>query len=164
MKPTSRVCCLVVLVGGLAGCGSSVTAPTPRPASAPLPAVPPTAPPPVNPIPAFLVADVTLSGTVFEVTADGRRPIEGVEVANGDGNYAKTDRDGYYSMRPVWTCPCQAQPSLEAGLTFLWVDKAGYTAPPGTPASLFGQGLVWSSARDVKIDGDTTFDIELVRR
>ena len=107
---------------------------------------------------------MTLSGFVFENTPTGRRPIEGVTVANGEGNYATTDASGFYSMRPVWVCPCPAQPRVEAGTTFLWVTKDGYIDPPGTPASVFGPGLGGPGTRDAKIDGDTRFDIELVRR
>ena len=114
--------------------------------------------------PAFQVADVTLSGVVFENTPAGRRPIEGVTVANGEGNYATTDASGFYSVRPLWVCFCPAQPLVEAGTTFLWVTKEGYTDPPGTPASVFGPAVGGAGTRDVKIDGDTRFDIELVRR
>ena len=114
--------------------------------------------------PAFQVADVTLSGFVFENTVTGRRTIEGVIVANGEGNYGTTDASGFYSIRPVWVCPCPAQPRVEAGMTFLWVTKDGYADPPGTPASVFGPGIDGPGTRDVRIDGDTRFDIELVPR
>lgn len=124
----------------------------------------PTAQPPIdgNSNPAFHVAEVTLSGIVFENTPTGRRPIEGVDVLNGEGNYATTDRNGAYSLGPVWVCPCAAQPWVDAGTTFLWVTKDGYTDPSGTPASVFGPVAGAVGTRDVRIDGDTRFDIELV--
>ena len=46
---------------------------------------PPPPPPPPPAGDAFSVADVTVSGFVFEVTRTGRVPIEGVTVANGEG-------------------------------------------------------------------------------
>ena len=114
--------------------------------------------------PAFHVADVTVSGIVFEITPAGRRPVEGVDVLNGEGSYATTDANGFYNLRPVWVCPCAAQPWVRTGMTFLWVAKDGYTDPSGTPASVFGRAAGASGARDVAVDGDTRFDIELVRR
>ena len=110
------------------------------------------------------MADVTLTGFVFESTPTGRRPLDGVDVANGEGNYATTDANGFYSIRPLWVCPCPAQPWVGPGTTFLWVTRDGYTDPPGTPDSVFGPALGRAGTRDVRIDGDTRFDIELVRR
>jgi hypothetical protein len=162
MAVKAHVRVLLVLLGaGASACGSSVTAPTPAPANQSGAGSPVS---PGSPDPAFRVADVTLSGVVFEATPHGRAPLAGVDVVNGEGNYATTDSDGVYSMRPVWTCPCAAQPWVEAGTTFVWVMKPGYTDPPGTPLSVFGRGYARPGMRDVKIDGDTRFDIELVRQ
>jgi hypothetical protein len=49
------------------------------------------------------------------------------------------------------------------------VDKDGYKAPAGQPASVFGRRPGTDirpddRLRDVTINGDTRFDIELVRR
>jgi hypothetical protein len=91
-------------------------------------------------------------------------PIAGVVVANGEGSYATTDANGRYLLGPVWVCPCSAQPWIEAATTFLWVSKDGYGDPAGTAGSVFWPGTASPGTRDVKIDGDTRFDIELVRR
>jgi hypothetical protein len=58
---------------------------------------------------------------------------------------------------------------VEAGITSIWVDKDGYEAPAGQPASIFGRRLdpdvlPDGRLRDVTINGNTRFDIELVRR
>ena len=107
---------------------------------------PPPPPPPPAGGPAFSVADVTVSGFVFEVTSTGRVPIEGVTVANGEGWGGLTDANGAFSFRPVWVCPCAAQPWVPAGTTFLWVAKDGYEDPAGQTLSVFG-GLLRPGAR-----------------
>ena len=150
---------LLVLAAGFSGCDKTVTGPTPTPTATPPPSA---SPAPGNSDPPFHVAEVTLSGVVFEMTTGGRMPIAGVNVLNGEGNYATTDVNGFYSLGPVWVCPCAAQPWIEAGTTFLWITKDGYMDPPGTPGSVFGNGSPSPGTRDVKIDGDTRFDIELV--
>ena len=163
MQTSSRVRVLVVLfAGGLSGCDSSVTGPTtPTAIAQPAPAP---APPPGTSNPAFQVAEVTLSGMVFELTPTGRAPIAGVLVANGEGNWDMTDDNGVYSFGPLWVCPCAAQPWVDAGMTFLWISKGGYTDPPGIPPSVFGSAPSLPGSRDVRIDGDTRFDIELRRK
>ena len=162
MKFKTRTVFLVALLApGVSGCDGNVTGPTPPPATITQPVLPPA---PGFPAPAFHVAEVTLSGVVFETTPNGRIPIGGVVVANGEGNAATTDANGFYSFGPVWVCPCAAQPWVEPGTTFLWVTKDGYVDPPGTPGSVFGSGVASPGTRDVKVDGDTRFDIELVRR
>lgn len=160
LKPRSAFL-ILTLAAASAACDDARRAPTAPTRGGPT--VQPTGGNP-NPNPAFHVAEVTLSGIVFENTPTGRQPIEGVRVANGEGTYATTDANGFYSLGPVWVCPCAAQPWIEAGTTFLWITKDGYTDPPGTPASAFGPVAGSSGTRDVKIDGDTRFDIELVRR
>ena len=151
-------CVVLVFAFALAGCNGSTTNPTPLPSE---PRVSPL--PPRDATPAFHVSDVTLSGVVFEMTAGGRRPIEGVMVANGEGNAAVTDANGHYAMRPVWNCPCAAEPFVPPGMTFLWVSRDGFTDPPGLPRSVFDRGRGAPGWRDVMIDGDTRYDIELVR-
>jgi hypothetical protein len=66
-------------------------------------------------------------------------------------------------LQPVWVCPSAAQPWVPAGMTFVWVLKEGYDAPPGQPRSVFGDAAAGNS-RDVKIEGDTRVEIRLVRR
>ena len=112
------------------------------------------------------MADVTLSGVVSEVTPNGLVPIEGVGVSNGEGGYSVTDANGFFSIKPVWVCPCSSQPWIDANTTLLLLWKDGYEDPAGQSPSLFAQGLAnpgpgW---RDVMINGDTRFDTQLVRR
>jgi hypothetical protein len=86
---------------------------------------------------------------VFERTPTGTAPIEGVEVyCDGCGSpyghtFANTDADGFYSF-----------PYTYSGTNPLLIRKAGYGDPagqaPGTRAPM--------------VNGDTRFDIELVRR
>ena len=143
----------LVFVAALAGCdGGSPSAPT-------LPSTPPLPPTiPTRIIPGML--DVTLSGMVFELTPSGRAPIEGVTLHCGACGaethaWAYTDSKGFYEFIGVWP---DGFP-----VTAIWVDKDGFGDPPGllTPGLPHPSGPGW---RAVTIDGDTRFDIELVRR
>jgi hypothetical protein len=157
---------VLVLAAGLAGCeGTSSRSPT-----APSTPQPEQAPPPTGSGPdTYDVADVILSGVVYEVT-----PIEGVRVQSDWWHMfptpdVVTDSRGFFSFRPVWVCPCSAAPWVDAGITAVWVNKDGYQAPAGQPASIFHDrpGTTAppdSHLRDVTINGDTRIDIELVRR
>ena len=90
----------------------------------------------------------TLSGTVFEVTAQGRIPVEGVSVyCDGCGSpeghtFSNTDAAGSYSF--AW--------SLN-GVTPLYVKKAGYQVPGAADGRVVAN-----------VSGDTRLDIELVRQ
>ena len=167
---------LVVIATGLAGCNgaspSSPTAPSTAPQQTP---PPPSAPRPAgNGFDTYYVADVILSGVVYEMTPMGRVPIEGVLVRSDWFHMfptpdVVTDSRGFFSFGPVWVCPCSVAPVVEAGITAIWVDKDGYEAPAGQPASVFGYRLDPDvrpdlRLRDVTIDGDTRVDIELVRQ
>lgn len=94
-----------------------------------------------------------LSGRVFEITASGRLPIEGVSVycdSCGDPfghTYAYTDANGLYWFG--WTAN---------GATPLIVGKNGYALAGNPPAGPVEGWIV------VSVNGDTRFDIELVRR
>ena len=94
-----------------------------------------------------------LSGVVFEMTDKGRLPIEGASVycdSCGDPyghTYNYTDANGLY--RFFWTA---------AGATPLIVGKEGY-ALAGNPPRGPVEGWIVAT-----VDGDTRFDIELVRR
>jgi hypothetical protein len=97
----------------------------------------------------------TLSGVVFEVTTTGQTPIEGVRVycelcGAETHSDSYTDSNGAYSFTGVWTTPGVGTP--------VYVVKDGYTDPPGLPPSL-GPGF-----RLVLVNGDTRFDVELVRK
>jgi hypothetical protein len=103
--------------------------------------------------------DVTLSGVVFEQTPNGRAPIAQVEVycepcGVETHTFATTDSDGSYRFTGVWT---------DGFPTRISITKAGYADPPGlpkpTPPNPSGAG--W---REVAVNGDTRFDVELIRR
>jgi hypothetical protein len=95
-----------------------------------------------------------LSGRVFEVTEAGHMPIEGVELyCDGCGSpvghtFVLTDTDGLYSFS--WTLN---------GLNPLFVTKAGYVIVDPTGKLLDREGRV-----QVTVNGDTRFDVQLVRR
>ena len=162
---------IVVLASGLAGCeGGGSRSPTAASALQPQQA----------PRPAggggetYQVADVILSGVVYEMTSTGRVPIEGVRVQSDHFHVfptpdVETDAQGFFSFRPIWVCPCSWAPWVDAGITSIWVDKDGYQAPAGQPASVFRHPLYPEARldlrlRDVLINGETRFDVELVRR
>jgi len=101
----------------------------------------------VNRLPTY-----TLSGIAFELTPAGHVPIEGVEIycdsCGPDGHtFAYTDSNGRYVMSEVL-------PIIHS----LLVRKTGFAVvdPTGKIAGF--------DAKDVKVEGDTRFDIELVRR
>ena len=112
------------------------------------------------------VVDVTLSGVVFEMTPAGRTPIEGVQFWSSEQAMGVTDANGVFRVRPVWVCPCEWAPLAEAGMTSIQVSKDGYEDPAGLPAlfSPYAVPGVSDGWRDVKINGDTRLDIQLVRR
>jgi len=132
----------------------------------------PTAPSPAPAPPSgslFAMADVTVSGVVYEVTPTGEVPIEGVVISNGEGPSRMvpqlTDENGYFSFRPVWVCPCAGNPGngpVPAGMTFLIIRKTGYEDPRGLPESVFRPHD--TGYRDVMIVGDTHVRMQLVRR
>ena len=149
---------VLVLSLGLGGCG------TDSPATALTPSPLPQAVAPA-PIPRYTLRGVSLSGVVYELTPSGRTPIAGAIVycepcGEGTHTFASADDNGFYQFSGdlatgggVWVAPGVLTP-LAVG----YYNK-DYEDPPGLPA--MGQGPGW---REVLIDGDTTFDIELVRR
>jgi hypothetical protein len=149
---------------GLGGCGGSdpqvmPLAPSPPPAPTLIPA-----PPANSSFPPGTLTGVSLSGVVYELTPTGRRPIPAAIVycelcGQETHTFATADADGFYHFSGdltkrggVWVVP--GVPILLA----VGYNEA-YKDPPGLPALRFGAG--W---REVLIDGDTRFDIELVRR
>jgi hypothetical protein len=145
---------VIVIAQVLAGCAADAgRAPVPTAPSSPTP--PPSAasvPQPWPPGP--FAPNVTLSGVVFEIVQDAEVPIERVWVycelcgeETHSGTY--TDNKGFYTFKGVWG---NAVPIL--------VAKDGYQDPPGTTyASPFGPG-----SRDVIVNGDTRFNIQLARK
>lgn len=113
-----------------------------------------------SPVPTTIAAPAppptphTLSGLVFESTATGRVPVEGVHVyCDGCGSPVGhtsvfTAADGLYSFG--W--------AYDSVLPLL-VQKQGYTVVGAT--AILSDGF---ARRSVTINGDTQFDIELVRR
>ena len=84
------------------------------------------------------IGNYRLFGVVFEETPTGRTPIGGVHVEWGDDHsVSMTDLDGFYSFAQV-----------SAGPTSVWAAKEGYEG----------------GRRSVTVDGDTRFDIQIVRR
>lgn len=106
------------------------------------------------------MADVMLSGVVYELTATGRKPLEGAtvycDVCGEHGHtWATTDSSGFYTFIGLWL-PFNPVP--------LHVMKEEYDDPPGLPAltgSVKPKGPGW---REVMISGDTKFDMYLVQR
>lgn len=143
---------VVVLAVGVAGCepanSPSPTAPSAVQQSAPIPSPPRGFPPGV-------LSDYTLSGVVFEVTTTGQTPIEGVRVycelcGAETHSDSYTDSNGAYSFTGVWTTPGVSTP--------IYIVKEGYVDPPGLQHYL---GAGW---RQVLVNGNTRFDVELVRK
>jgi hypothetical protein len=139
---------------GLAGCDG----PRPQTPTAPSTVQPPLQPPvPPSGFPGGVLSNYTLSGVVFEMTATGRRPIEGADVycelcGAETHTWAASDSNGFYRFTGVWNAGVDPTPIL--------VLKDGYTDPAGVqPPNLSGPG--W---RSVIVSGDTQFDLELVKR
>ena len=168
---THAAALILVLAAPLAGCdGASSRSPT-----VPSTPEPQQAPQPTGSHPdTYQVANVILSGMVYEETSMGRVPIEGAHVSSDYFHVfptpdVVTDSQGFFSFSPVWVCPCSWAPWVNAGITSISVKKDGYEVPAGQPPSVFGHALypdVRPDAhyRDVTINGDTRIDIELVRR
>jgi hypothetical protein len=143
---------LTVLVLALAACSDSSSSSTAPSTSSPSSSPPPTPPgyPPGFPPAGFTLSNVTLSGVVFEETPNGRSPIEGPYVVHCElcsaetHTWGATDANGFYSFTGVWTDGRFP--------TRLWISKDGYVDPEG------------SGWRDVVVNGDTRFDVRLVRR
>jgi hypothetical protein len=105
--------------------------------------------------------NVTLSGVVFEESSNGRAPIPHASVycepcGAETHTFATTDENGFYSFTGVWTDPGHFP-------TRILVRLDGYTDPPGlpTPTPPNPSGLGW---REVVVNGDTRFDMQLIRR
>jgi hypothetical protein len=139
IEVVSAMLSLGILVSACDGTGTLPTAATPTP-PAPTAAIPTVTP------------TYNLSGVVFEIAAAGLAPVEGAEVycdscGSADGHtWVYTDANGFYSLD--WT---------SNGVHPLFVTKDGYRHPNG--ASLDDHGRIRAT-----VNGDTRFDVELVRR
>jgi hypothetical protein len=113
-------------------------------------------PTPSAPLPA--VTGGTLSGVVFETTATGWLPIANVEVycdACGPQGHTLsfTGSDGGYVLA-----------GAPAGPTLVLVAKQGYALPKPDLILPNPSELSWLGGINVRVIGDTRFDIELLRR
>jgi hypothetical protein len=101
----------------------------------------------------------TVSGVVSEATPTGLTPVEGVRIEeiscpDFDGcpstllRVTTTDRSGFYSISGV----------SSGKNNYLWATKAGYddSAPESPPCE--------GGCHTVTVNGDTRFDVQLVRR
>ena len=136
---------VVSLIASLSACDGGVSSPT---SATPTPSTTYTLP--------GAVSDVSyvLSGVVFEITAAGPVPIEGVEVyCDSCGSpvghtFVYTDAKGSYSL--AWAMN---------GVHPLFVRRTGYEIFDPTGKLRDQYGRISATVR-----GDTRFDIELVRR
>jgi len=150
MKVQQGLVVLIVIgAHGLAGCGPEASLQLPPSPSSPSSFVPYVT---VGPTPVVFAPNVTLSGLVFEITRGAEVPIEGVGVyceACGEETHtwASTDKKGFYSFKGVWGTSVS-----------IMVSKDGYETAPGPPNP---SGPGW---RDVVINGDTRFNIQLERK
>jgi hypothetical protein len=109
---------------------------------------------------------VGVSGVVYELTATGRVPIPKAyvycEVCSAETHmFNIADENGFYQFSGdvasgggVWVTP-GIPTEIYVGTSY----NPNFKDPPGVTPSRRGPG--W---REVLIDGDTRFDIELVRR
>ena len=153
---------VVILALGLGGCSRTDLPATPLSPSPMLPR----AVAPVPPSGAATLRNVSLSGVVYELTPTGRRPIPQAYVyceacSEQTHQFVLADENGFYrfsgdlaSGGGVWLTPGDPT-EIYVGTSY----NKDFEDPPGVTRSLRGPG--W---RAVMIDGDTSFDIELVRR
>jgi hypothetical protein len=149
----------LVLGGALGGCvGNSVT-PTSLPISPSANVTQPARG-------VSVLADATLSGQVYEVVSDSPRQTVGIAGASvyceqcgeSSHNFAETDSAGNYVFpRGVWT---EGLPTFPVRVL---IRKDGYHDPDGLPKTTPPNPSLpgW---REVVIDGDTRFDVQLVRQ
>jgi hypothetical protein len=154
---------VLVVALGCGGCSGSDSLATPLTPSPPPPqaAVPA---PPASGFPPGQLMGVSLSGVVYELTPTGRTPIPQAYVyceacSTETHMFVLADDNGFYHFSGdlatgggVWVAP-----GVPTDIAVNY--NKDYEDPPGLPPSRRGPG--W---REVLIDGDTRFDIELVRR
>jgi hypothetical protein len=161
---TSVLSSVVVLALGLGGCGGSASPATPL---TPSPLPPQAGSPAPGPgswfPPGHTLKGVSLSGVVYELTAMGRAPIAGAVVycepcSEETHAFATADANGFYHFSGdlatgggVWVAP-----GIPTPIAVGYYNK-DFEDPPGLRVTRPG----W---REVLIDGDTRFDIELIRR
>ena len=145
-----------LLAAGQVGCDGGPASPT-----APSSQTPQAAPKPEPLVANHILKPVALFGVITETTPTGDAPIAGVTVycdlcGEKGHTWTETGADGSYRFSGdlgagggIW---------LYSNQTTIWVGKDGYQDPPGTS---WGTGTGW---KQVQIDGDTRFDMRLVRQ
>jgi hypothetical protein len=134
---------LLVLATVVAICGCNSSSPT----SPTTVVIPPAAP-------VDTTTNYTLSGEVFEMTAAGRVPVEGVSLycdscgSEFGHTFTDTDANGAYSFG--WS---------RNGAHPLLVRKDGYSVRGATGTFPDGTERIIAT-----VNGDTRFDVEVVRR
>ena len=120
----------------------------------------------------FTLTGVSLSGVVYALTSAGRAPIGGAVVycqacGVGSSTWATADAEGFYVFSGdvaggggVWLAPGYFT-TLSVTANKDYQDPPGLLQFGGYLDSPFPLG---PGGRAVLIDGNTTFDIELVRR
>ena len=159
---------VLVLAQALYGCGGTGSSPTPF-APSPVAQAAPAPPPRPGPWPdGYTLTAVSLSGAVYEVTSTGRVPMPGVQVycelcGTETHTFARADANGFYSFPAELASGGGVWLSGAPTPLLVFVDINAYRDPPGLPPLSRGcpSGLI---CREVLIDRDTHFDIELVRR
>ena len=147
----------VVLLGLVtAACEPTSSPTTPSAVTVPTPVTPAPTPPPSQSRP-VLKPDNSLSGVVSEMTSDGLVPLAGVEIycdACGEFGHTRvtTDETGAYDFGRdgIW--------SDDGDVIAILITKDGYNVSGGS------QGPSGWPTRYVKINGDTRFDFQMVRR
>jgi len=151
----------LVLVLALSGCGGGDSSlmpagPSPVPPQAVVP-LPPISTSPGSWLAGYTLTAVSLSGVIYESTPVGQMPIPGAVVycelcGEITHTWATADANGFYlfpgditKAGGVWLSPGRPTPILVRGVAF-------------EERTWFGRSLL------AIIDGDTTLDVELIRR
>ena len=142
---TSRLLAAMAMTLTVAACGDG-NGPVPT-ATAPTPTTAPR-------------STFAVFGVVSEVTASGVVPIEGVGVQMA--SCPPTTRFGCGGNAPLLnvttnTLGAYIVDGVYPGAVVVWVEKTGFQLPEGVKAD--GEG-----AQTVLVNGDTRFDVRLVRR
>ena len=168
-RPLAATVTLILAHGLAAGCSGASSAPTAPTVltTSTVQTTSATIPPagsgyPTNPI----LMSVAIFGVVSEVTANGPQPIEGVEVycdSCGEVGHTSVETDATGSYRFNGDLASGGGVWVQRGFTnYLIVTKDGYQDPAGLPAPTWPSTIAgW---REVTVDGDTRFNIELIRR
>ena len=156
MKQFLVVASMVLLGLVTAACEPSSSPTTPSAVPVPPPVTPAPTPPASRSRP-VLKPDNSLSGVVSEMTSAGLVPLAGVEIycdACGEfgHTYVTTDEKGAYDFGRdgIW--------SDDGDVIAILITKDGYNVSGGS------QGPSGWPTKYVRINGDTRFDFQMVRR